>query len=148
METIIVTALTVLGPILAYIVKIYVDKISNKGKAELEKEKAKEDIGQFKEECLRAVKKVDLEYVLPLKEKGGFTPEAAKAAKELAIQAVKDHYGPERLVDLAMLFSVDAEGLMHLIGETIETAIINNRKAGSISLANEPAEMPEFLKIK
>lgn len=136
---------TILAPILVYLVKLWTDKATKKDKAEATKEKMASDIASFKEECLRAVKKVDLEYALAAKANGTFSPDKALS---LAIEAVKAHYGPDALVDLAMLFAVDAEGLMAVIKDTIESAILLNKKAGSISLQDEPNQLPGFLKIK
>lgn len=148
MTAIIASILGILGPVLAYLVKKLIDNATAKGEAELNLEKKQQAVEMFKEQCLRAVKAVDFEFVLPLKAKGPLTPEQAKQAKDLAIANVQTHYGKEQLVELAMLFSVDAEGLIRLIGDTIEAAILINKRAGSISLAGEVDNMPEVFSKK
>lgn len=143
MTAIIVSILGILGPVLAYLVKKLIDNAATKGQAELKQEKIAQAIADFKEQCLRAVKKVDFEFALPIKAKGPLTAEQAKQAKDLAIASVQTHYGKDQLVELAMLFSVDAEGLIRLIGETIEAAILINKQGNSVSLAGEVDNMPE-----
>lgn len=142
MTALIASILAILGPVFAYLVKKLIDNVTAKSQAELKEESKKQAIELFKEQCLRAVKSVDIHYALPLKEKGPLTSEQADEAKRLAIVEVKSHYNKEQLVDLAMLFSVDAEGLIRLIGDTIEAAILINKKADSIALTWETEKLP------
>lgn len=135
--------LSILGPIFQYVLKRWLGKVEREDSEEQIEDSRKRAVAEFKEQCMRAVKKIDLEFVLPLKEKGEFSADKAELAKSLAIKAVKDHYGSEKMVDLAVLFSVDAEGLMKLIGETIEAAILLNK--GAIGLKPK-VDIPDFLK--
>jgi hypothetical protein len=136
---IITAVLGLLGPLATYFIKAFINNKVKQGNAELDEEKKRQTIEDFKVECLRAVKKIDLEYVLPLKMKGEFTADKAAEAKALAIEEAKKHLGSEKLLALALFFSENAEGMMKMIGDQIEQAIILNKKerAGSILLTND-----------
>lgn len=143
MQAVLAAILGLISPILMFFVKDFLDGLYKKSETALLQEKQKLQIADFKTECLKAVKLVDLDFVLPLKEAGEWSEDRAAEAKSRAINEVRKHYLKEQQVELTMLFSVDAEGLMHLIGDTIEAAILINKNAGSINLQDEAGKLPE-----
>lgn len=141
MSAIISALLTALGPVLAYFLKKLVDRLIDGQKTEQKNADTKAKLDLFKENCLKAVRKIDLEYSNALKEQGKWGIQEQAESRRRAVEEIENMYGSQGLLDLCMFFDTNAQGLKKLIETTIEAALFDTRKqpgqlVGSIKLEN------------
>lgn len=142
-----------MGPIVGYALQKFIESLTAGDTAKAAAQAIADRVQAFKDNSMRAVKEVDISFVQPLKDKGEFTPEAVEQAKSLAIDKLKSYYGTQGVVDLAMFFDTNAEGLNKLLDAMIEAAIYDNKfghsKAGSLSLSDseQPGAAQEAKRI-
>ena len=134
MSALITTILGIFSPIFYYLVRSWADAYFKRSQSILDQEKLQQTIDDLKDHCMRAVKQVDMEFVLPLKKDNKWDDAGAEEARQRAIALVHKNYNVEQLVNLAMIFKTDAVGLDSLIVDTVEAQIVINKKANVLNI--------------
>jgi len=146
--TLITTVLGIISPFLYYLIRSWADAYFKKNQDILDQEKLQATITDFKDHCMRAVKQVDMEFVLPLKKEAKWDDAGAEEARQKAIALVHTNYNVEQLVNLAMVFKTDAVGLDSLIVDTVEAQIVINKKADTLSIDLDIPDDVDFSNLK
>jgi len=132
----ILALITLLGPIFGYIVNKIVGGLNSADDAVAANVALAAHLADVKNSALKAVKEIDITFVSPAKVRGTFTSDTAIEAKALALEKFKSNMGTNELVNLAMVFQTNADGLNGILNTMIEAAIYDNsgQKMGSIAL--------------
>lgn len=143
MGAVLTSILSVLGPVLSYLAKKLVDRLLLNQREDAKIQEQKNKLERFKASAMHAVRQVDVEYVLPLKDQNKWNLETQEEAKRRALKNMEAEYGIAGITELCGFFNTNAEGVRNLMKSTIEAAIYDNRnpgtKAGSLKLDNNQA---------
>lgn len=124
MSALITAIITILTPIIGLIVKKITQSIDKSEVINSSNADKRAIYKEFCDICLKAVTRVDVEFVSKIKE-SGFSETHQQEAKEKAAIIIKDSYGYDGLTKLAIFFDTDALGLEKIIGLHIEAAIMD-----------------------
>lgn len=147
-EGILKIGLAAASPLVAYLAKILIESWVKETKVKLENAVVLGKFQDFTKAAMRAVTKIDFDYVQPLKKEGKFGPTEELIAKDKAMKLYKSYYANGGLVDMALFFECNAMQLEAIMQLKLEAAIYTYRhphkKPGSIELNNDNITYPSL----